>query len=72
MGKNNYTFHDLRRGFATMNAARLTADVLQALMQHQDCKATQRYINLARQLKPAAQDLFVPQIPREAPNETPA
>jgi integrase len=59
-GKARYTFHDLRRAFATMNADRLSADALQALMQHQDYKTTQRYINMARQLRPAAQSLFVP------------
>jgi hypothetical protein len=36
------------RGFATLNADRLTPDVLQHLMQHQDYQTTQRYINLAR------------------------
>jgi integrase len=33
-GKVRYGFHDIRRAFATMNAARLTPDALQALMQH--------------------------------------
>ena len=61
-GKDHYGFHDLRRAFATMNADRLTADVLQALMQHQDYKTTQRYINMARQMKPAAHNLFVPDL----------
>ena len=65
IGKDHYTFHDLRRGFATMNADRITGDALQALMQHQDYKTTQRYINMARQLKPAAQNLFVPDLPKE-------
>lgn len=55
-----YGFHDLRRAFATMNADRLTPDVLQLLMQHRDYQTTQRYINLARQVKPAAHNLFVP------------
>jgi integrase len=64
--KARYGFHDLRRGFATMNADRLTADVLQALMQHKDYQTTQRYINIARQLKPAAHDLFVPPVDRTA------
>ena len=63
-GKDHYTFHDLRRGFATMNADRITGDALQALMQHKDYKTTQGYINMARQLKPATQNLFVPDLPR--------
>jgi integrase len=61
-GKDRYGFHDLRRAFATMNAERLTADALQALMQHKDYQTTQRYIAMARQLKPAAQNLFVPDV----------
>ena len=61
-GKDRYGFHDLRRAFATMNAERLTADALQALMQHKDYQTTQRYINMARQLKPAAHNLFVPDV----------
>jgi integrase len=67
-GKDRYGFHDLRRAFATMNADRLTADALQALMQHKDYQTTQKYINLARQLNPAVGNLFVPEVPplREA------
>jgi integrase len=61
-GKERYGFHDLRRAFATLNADRLTPDALQVLMQHQDYQTTQRYINMARQLKPAAQNLFVPDV----------
>jgi integrase len=63
--KPYYTFHDLRRAFATMNADRLTADALQAFMQHKDYQTTQRYISMARQLKPAAHSLFVPEMPRQ-------
>lgn len=59
-GKARYGFHDLRRAFATMNAATLTPDALQALMQHQDYQTTQRYINMARQLNPAVANLYVP------------
>jgi integrase len=69
LGKDRYGFHDLRRAFATMNADLLTADALQALMQHKDYQTTQRYINMARQLKPAVQTLFVPDLgPRPAGN----
>jgi integrase len=59
-GKAHYGFHDLRRAFATMNADRLTPDALQQLMQHRDYQTTQRYINMARQLTPAVQSLYVP------------
>jgi integrase len=66
-GKSRYGFRDLRRAFAPMNAERMTADALQALMQHQDYKTTQRYIHMGRQLKPAAQNLFVPDLSLAAP-----
>ena len=62
VGKKKYTFHDFRRAFATMNADKLTPDALQALMQHKDYQTTQRYIALARQLKPAVAELFVPSV----------
>jgi integrase len=65
-GKDTYGFHDLRRAFATMNADRLTADALQVLMQHKDYKTTQRYINMARQINPAVQNLYVPELPKKA------
>jgi integrase len=61
-GKSRYGFHDLRRAFATLNAGRLSADVLQALMQHRCYTTTQRYIDLARQMQPAAHDIFVPDL----------
>jgi integrase len=61
-GKAWYGFHDLRRAFATMNADKLTPDALQTLMQHKDYQTTQRYINMARQLNPAVQNLFVPEL----------
>jgi len=61
-GKERYGFHDLRRAFATLNAGRLSADVLQALMQHRSYTTTQRYIDLARQMRPAAHDVFVPDV----------
>jgi integrase len=43
-----YSWHDLRRAFATYNADQLTPDALQALMQHKSYTTTQKYINLAR------------------------
>src|SRR5262249_23751090 len=65
-GKPYFGFHDLRRALATMNGGRMTADALQALMQHKDYQTTQRYIAIARQLNPAVQDLFVPPVVRKA------
>jgi integrase len=61
-GKAAYGFHDLRRSFATMNVDRMEGEALQALMQHRDYKTTQRYINIARQLKPAVANLYVPEL----------
>ncbi len=60
--KPRYGFHDFRRAFATMNADRLSADALQSLMQHRAYQTTQKYINMARQLNPAVQNLFVPKL----------
>jgi integrase len=57
-----YGFHDLRRAFATMNADRLTADALQALMRHKSYQTTQRYINIRRQLDDAVAGLHVPDV----------
>ncbi|HTM55353.1 MAG TPA: tyrosine-type recombinase/integrase [Pirellulales bacterium] len=57
-----YGFHDLRRAFASLNAERMTADALQSLMQHRDYQTTQRYIAMARQLNPAVQNLYVPDL----------
>lgn len=61
-GVQHYGFHDLRRAFATMNAGTLSGDALQILMQHKDYQTTQRYISMARQLTPAVQNLYVPQV----------
>ncbi|MDP6723542.1 MAG: site-specific integrase, partial [Pirellulaceae bacterium] len=67
-GGDRFGFHDLRRAFATMNADRLTADALQALMRHQSYSTTQKYIAVARQLQQTTSQLFVPEIspPRKA------
>jgi integrase len=64
--RDHYGFHDLRRAFATMNAGRLTPDALQALMQHKDYQTTQKYIAIARQLNPAVEALYVPDLVRKA------
>ena len=61
-GRDHYAFHDLRRAFATLNADRLTPDAMQLLMEHKDYQTTQSYIAMARHLKPAAQNLFVPDL----------
>jgi integrase len=57
-----YSFHDLRRAFATMNAERLTASALQALMRHKSYQTTQLYINMARQMNEAVAKLHVPEV----------
>jgi integrase len=56
-----YGFHDLRRGFASMNADRLSAEALQGLMRHKSYATTQLYVNMARQLKQTAEKLHVPE-----------
>ena len=57
---NVYGFHDLRRGFATQNAARLSPVELQARMRHVSFQTTQEYINLANQLTAITDRQFVP------------
>jgi len=57
-----YGFHALRRGFATENFDRMTAEELQAMMQHASYATTQRYISMARQLKQTAEKLYVPNL----------
>jgi integrase len=65
-GKTQYGFHDLRRAFATMNADRLTADALQALMRHKTYLTTKRYINMTRQVDSAVEMLHVPEVLKKA------
>ncbi len=56
-----YGFHDLRRAFASENALRLSESALQALMRHKSFLTTKRYINMARQLDGAVEQLHVPE-----------
>lgn len=58
-------FHDGRRSFATMNADRMTPGALQNLMRHKSQATTMRYVNLARQLRPAVDNLHVPAVGRQ-------
>jgi len=44
-----------------MNAKRLTPDALQALMRHRSYLTTKRYVNMARQLNGAVEQLHVPE-----------
>jgi integrase len=59
---HHYGFHDLRRAFATMNAAALSPDELQKLMRHKSYVTTQRYVNMANRMQAAAQKLYVPPV----------
>ena len=59
-----YGFHDLRRAFATQNALRLAPDALQALMRHKSYLTTKKYINMARQLDGAVEQLHGPEFLR--------
>ena len=65
-GKNGgwYGFHDLRRGFATANAASMNLFELQGLMQHKSLETTKGYVSMAGQLNKTIQRLFVPTLSR--------
>jgi integrase len=64
--KEHYGFHDLRRAFATLNADRLTAEQLQTIMQHKSFQTTLGYIDRARKMNPALQNVFVPDLSGQA------
>ena len=65
-----YGFHDLRRGFVTNNVDRLSAEALQRVVRHQSYATTQLYINYARQLRSASEDVFVPSLPTQKTGES--
>lgn len=48
-----FGFHDLRRSFATHNAANLSAVELQTLMRHASFETTKLYVSMARQSRDA-------------------
>jgi integrase len=62
--KKRYGFQDLRRGFATMNAAGMDLFTLQKLMQHKSLETTKLYVNMVDRLKPAVAAIFVPDVGR--------
>lgn len=64
-GCHVYGFHDLRRAFATVNAESMTGDALQRLMRHKSYATTQRYMNMAGQVKKAVENLHVPEVLRK-------
>ncbi len=61
-GGHWYGFHDLRRGFATMNAGSMDLFQLQALMQHKTLTTTKLYVNMANRLTKAVEGLYIPDV----------
>jgi integrase len=61
-----YGFHDLRRGFATNNAANMDLFELQGLMQHKNLETTKLYVNMANRLAKPVERLYVPDIAMKA------
>jgi len=63
-GKNGgwYGFHDLCRGFATLNASSMDLLELKELMQHRSLTTTQGYVNMAQRLQKPVNNLFVPEL----------
>lgn len=56
-----YSFHDLRRGFGTLNAERMTPRVLQHFMRHKSYQTTQQfYLNPLPEMEQAVNRMHVP------------
>ena len=52
--------HDLRRAYATENCDRMPLPVLQKKMRHRDVQTMMRYVEMARKMKRAAEQVYVP------------
>jgi integrase len=56
-----YGFHALRRAYATLNADKMPAVVLQKKMRHKSFNTTKRYIELADKMKKATEQVYIPE-----------
>ncbi len=68
---HTYGFHDLRRGFATMNAGNVSESELQRLMKHRCFETTKRYINMANmadRLQSLPSKVYIPDILKPSSN----
>ncbi len=63
-----YGMHDLRRAYATENCDRLPLPVLKEKMRHKDIQTTMRYVEMARKMKKASEDVFVPDFLKRTAN----
>src|SRR5215831_5165289 len=66
LAEKHYRFHDLRRAFGTLNAAKMAPAVLQHLMQHRTLTTTMRYyVNPLHEMDAAVGALEVPAVLRD-------
>ena len=52
--------HDMRRAYATENCDRMPLPTLQRKMRHKDIQTTMRYVEMARKMRKATDDVYVP------------